>query len=738
MVAIDLSTAVFFTDGSSLATGTPYGKYDAAAGGIVTNGGWPDFYFPDWVIDRTETYTVTATMSVAVAMWITALDTDDPASEYYDSWAALGITFGDIYNNGGVSGSTHTFTIGPADWVGVDPDRSTLMFETHVSGTLTSLTFEPYPGPTAPPTASYDDTILAKGPQIYWKLDDTDLTDVTDSSGNANHGVFSSFGTVEDDVHLGEPSIVPSDTAGSVRMLEADTIGGSGYISLISPSAAWQRKRGETTELTLMVPTQTINGGSEDSPWERFLDLTGTSGTWLTSMYLNYDDAAAPILYFEIYHDDTNTGEDYDYYFAPATLTPGEGHLVQFTVDPDNDVARVWVDGVEITDSQITSAAAANLSWVEDNPLASPLTLPENSSADYVSTANAQFSMSARRGVTFQNVAWWNTVLSEEDLAENYAAWVGEGSGLSYVEEVMADGPALFLKFDDSTDELAIDSAAGGHDFELIDYGPAYHEIFPGETSLVPGDPDGTAFSFGTVGSTNTYGFMNHPDTTPDWGDSLSETVEFTVMLPSGTPTTSGGQSHYLFNHTYYTDLTSQSLGFAFFTVGSESSLANAGYFWVNASWSLYEDVTFDLLEEFDVYGWGRTLSLDTPHLVQIVKNHETNVMNIYVDGTEVTLGTITSLELEIPTYYGLDPGSASPVELFYPEDPVLDTGYQVTWQIGGLAGVQLDDLSWYPEALSVERLEAHAAAWGASEPEEPPPPVYPSTKLTTRTVFAA
>lgn len=47
---LDLSTAVFGTDGG----GVPYGKYEGGA--IVTNTGWPDFWFPGLTLDATKTY----------------------------------------------------------------------------------------------------------------------------------------------------------------------------------------------------------------------------------------------------------------------------------------------------------------------------------------------------------------------------------------------------------------------------------------------------------------------------------------------------------------------------------------------------------------------------------------------------------------------------------------------------------------------------------------------------------
>lgn len=83
--SLDLSTAVFGTNGV-----TPYGKYEGGA--IVTNTGWPDFWFPGLDLDETKNYE----FEVTYANPVTGGDTNNTG--YFGMW---GIS---SYSQAGYSG----------------------------------------------------------------------------------------------------------------------------------------------------------------------------------------------------------------------------------------------------------------------------------------------------------------------------------------------------------------------------------------------------------------------------------------------------------------------------------------------------------------------------------------------------------------------------------------------------------------------------------------------------------
>ena len=141
MAEIDLSLAVFFTTGSG-SGGTPYGKYEDGA--IVTNIGWPDFYFPGMLLDPDTEYEVTVTYDPGHPLDLggrtffagpTHTDQTDQDALYsgwdYNAWIG-----------GGPETDTFSFTI-PS---GQDPDFLTPVFESDLNGALVSLDIDPPPG----------------------------------------------------------------------------------------------------------------------------------------------------------------------------------------------------------------------------------------------------------------------------------------------------------------------------------------------------------------------------------------------------------------------------------------------------------------------------------------------------------------------------------------------------------------------------------------------------------------
>lgn len=155
-VDLDLGNAVFFTNGTSLANGVPWGRYDT--GHIVTNIGWPDFYFPSLVLDRSASYQFEITYDPGPGlngrgMWLSALADADPAAMYY----AFTSDFGDIARSeGGESRDVYTLEVRPGDWDTIASDRNTPYFESDRYGALLRIRYRTTgsaASPVAPPPA---------------------------------------------------------------------------------------------------------------------------------------------------------------------------------------------------------------------------------------------------------------------------------------------------------------------------------------------------------------------------------------------------------------------------------------------------------------------------------------------------------------------------------------------------------------------------------------------------------
>lgn len=134
---IALSTAVFlFYDDDE-----PYGKYED--GFIVSNTGWPDFYFPDLVLNRSQTYTFEATFdwevgAAASTTWVYAGSDADLPAGYQDYETAFDYQ---LFFPTGSEDQVFTFTIGPDSWDGIPLGYNTPWFETHIASALAGLRY---------------------------------------------------------------------------------------------------------------------------------------------------------------------------------------------------------------------------------------------------------------------------------------------------------------------------------------------------------------------------------------------------------------------------------------------------------------------------------------------------------------------------------------------------------------------------------------------------------------------
>lgn len=140
----DFTEAVFFTNGADLGSGTAYGKLQD--GRIVTNIGFPDFYIPGWVLDRTLTYTFEVTFdpdspddSGGRLLFAQVLRDSSPDSSYYDD-PQIWDWYGRFYDGSEVT-DTVTFTVTPDLWTGIDSGFDTIFFEADMDGAIASMRY---------------------------------------------------------------------------------------------------------------------------------------------------------------------------------------------------------------------------------------------------------------------------------------------------------------------------------------------------------------------------------------------------------------------------------------------------------------------------------------------------------------------------------------------------------------------------------------------------------------------
>lgn len=161
---LDLSTAVFFHSGvpdtsvvPATPTGTAYGKYDPDRGYILTNTGWPDFYFPGFELDPANDYYFQFVFDSTdardndvyrdVYIWL-GLPDDPHRSYFYEPYYP-------VYQNEQYpeSGDYHLFHLDSADsnWDQLSNGYTMPFFESGRLGVLAEIRWAVRTGETPPP-----------------------------------------------------------------------------------------------------------------------------------------------------------------------------------------------------------------------------------------------------------------------------------------------------------------------------------------------------------------------------------------------------------------------------------------------------------------------------------------------------------------------------------------------------------------------------------------------------------
>lgn len=154
---LDLSTAVF---GTSIFSGLPFGRYDSARDRILTNTGWPDFWFPGFELDPLKDYyfqfVFDSNDSRHVTGWedvyVWMLNPADPMTSYHSD-PYLPIYEDDNYESGN---DYHLFHVdsGSSNWSQLTDGFVLPAFETGRYGVLAKIRWAEFTGIVTPPVVT--------------------------------------------------------------------------------------------------------------------------------------------------------------------------------------------------------------------------------------------------------------------------------------------------------------------------------------------------------------------------------------------------------------------------------------------------------------------------------------------------------------------------------------------------------------------------------------------------------
>lgn len=171
------------------------------------------------------------------------------------------------------------------------------------------------------------EVILARSPRAYWPLADASGTVMTDVSGNGRHGTYGAG------VVLAQPSLVPSDSATSIRL--------PGTAVCTVPDAAWQ----DPAQLGLLCVVKPAAGGAFQHVLNK--DTGGSNGWWIRCNSNNT---------FEI--SVHTTGGRITASTTEFTFTPGTEYLIEAGYDGSS--IRIYVNGALRGSGSFPSTISAN------------------------------------------------------------------------------------------------------------------------------------------------------------------------------------------------------------------------------------------------------------------------------------------------------------------------------------------------------------------------------------------
>lgn len=319
--------------------------------------------------------------------------------------------------------------------------------------------------------SDYASVVLDDDPIAYYRLDD-EGPDVTDASGNDNHGVADGEG-----LEFGAASLLPNEENGALTLL-GDRIIVPGFEKVAN---------GFTVEFLMKL----------DAPPAAFSNLVGDGeegGDFNLMVYITPEGVVRP-------HVNTSVGvyaRD-----SAEVLADGMTHHVVSTWDRGSGVHTLYIDGKE---AEVTTGPGFNP--FQGDPLNSDNPL-------YIGRDNREEGFNG----VLDEVAIYDYALSDDDVVEHFAEAFGL-LGQSYDEEVLADEPLAYWRLEDISGP-AEDETGSGLDAEI---GPEGEILFD-QPSLIPPD-DG--FAIQTIG-----GSLISP---PFEKMNSGFTVEFVTRIDALTP----------------------------------------------------------------------------------------------------------------------------------------------------------------------------------------------------------
>lgn len=278
----------------------------------------------------------------------------------------------------------------------------------------------------------YDQVVAKSEPLVYYKLDDTSGTVVTDSSGNGYNGTYS-----------GSPSLTAgSITQGGTHSVDFDgvndyVIGDTTIIPSLGATSfsmeCWIRKDASgVTPATFAFNDTTKTPESEINV---FVVLPSDTGMWLADMN-SPSGALATIAEGAIPIDDKK-----DYHTC-------------LVFDLQNDLIRCYVNGVEDTEGEFP---LLNYSTVRSNGITEANAFHIGMELDGANPSNLFDGM-------ISNAAIYTHAMSPQEIRDHYQAGRLVRQYNQYSDLVLADDPLVYYKLDETTGTTAIDSSGNGND----------------------------------------------------------------------------------------------------------------------------------------------------------------------------------------------------------------------------------------------------------------------------------
>jgi len=301
------------------------------------------------------------------------------------------------------------------------------------------------------PYNNYRAAVLADGPDVYYRLDESSGTTATDSSGNAYNGTYASSG-----VTYSEPGALVGNTDTAVLL---DGVAGDiACPSGVNP-ATWAHITVEawvnlSNKSFLTTPTIAANA----------IPLSSNTGFSL------WFDAEATGVHFMVGNGTTYADAHYSPFFQPGVWY----HLVGVW---DGSTVRLYVNGVQKATASLSGsiASAASAPIIGHNPAGSSDYLP----------------------ATIGQAAIYNAALSAIRVATHYTYGLGAMIYTYdvYKNTVLADKPQAYYRFDEASGTTANDQSGNGYNGTYAASG-----VTLAQPGALAGDTDTAALFDGVAG----------------------------------------------------------------------------------------------------------------------------------------------------------------------------------------------------------------------------------------------